>query len=137
MTDPTRTEPTPAPAPPPTTAAEPVTAATEPAAAGVSAEPAAAEGVARVKASIGHGLDEAKATARKLWTDARQLGERARAEATKVTTRGRERWSVLAPRAKALSERARSRVVTVWTEQVAGARAGLARVRAVLGKRPS
>jgi|JI10StandDraft_1071094.scaffolds.fasta_scaffold206961_3 hypothetical protein len=136
MSDPTSTEPTPITAPPPTTAPEPAATA-EPAAAATAEPAAAADGVARVKATIGHGLDEAKATARKLWTDARQLGERARAEATKVTTRGRERWSVLAPRAKALSERARSRVVTVWTEQVAGARAGLARVRAVLGKRPS
>ena len=88
------------------------------------------EDAAGAKAKLGHRLDEVKASARKMWTDARQLGERARAEASKVTTRGRARWSELAPRARELSDKARTRVRTVWTDQVAGARAGLARVRA-------
>ena len=91
--------------------------------------------MAKVKATLDHRIAEVKATARKAWTGAIQLGERARAEATKVTTRGRARWSVLAPRAKDLSDRTRTRVAAVWKGPVAGARAGLARVRSAFGKR--
>ena len=88
------------------------------------------------RAKLEHRLDEVKASVRKVWTDARQLGERARAEAskvsTKLTSRGRERLSELAPRARELSDKARTRARSVWNDQVAGARAGLARVRAAL-----
>ena len=96
---------------------------------------AAAAPAAGPRAKLGHRLEEAKATARKVLVDARHLGERARAEANKVTTRGREQWLSLAPRARDLSDRARTRVRAAWTDQLAGARAGLARVRAAFGKR--
>lgn len=95
----------------------------------------AATAAAGPRAKLGHRLEEAKATARKVLVDARHLGERARAEASKVTTRGREQWLSLAPRARDLSDRARTRVRATWNDQLAGARAGLARVRAALGKR--
>ena len=129
-------EPTTAPTPTPATSAP--AAPESPAAAAPDAVTAAAAETAnasKARPGLDHRIEEVKATARKAWTSAVHLGERARAEATKVTTRGRERWSVLAPRAKQLSERTRTRVAAVWKEQVAGARAGLARVRAVLGKR--
>ncbi len=130
MSDPT--EPTTAPtAAPHAPTAEPPKASAPDAAAAAPAQ----DGVAKVKATLDHRIEEAKATARKAWTSAVLLGERARTEAAKVTTRGRERWSVLAPRAKGLSDRTRTRVAAVWKDQVTGARAGLARVRAVFGKR--
>lgn len=79
-------------------------------------------------------FEDARATARKVWTDVQAFGVRTRAEAAKVTARGRERWTAIATRARESSERTRGKVRTAWREQVEGAKAGLARVKAALGR---